>query len=137
MDKSEMKVYTDGGARGNPGPSAAGVAFINPQGKVVKEISKYLGVQTNNYAEYTALLIALEEADKIKIKRLDCYLDSELIVRQMAGVYRVKNAGLKPIYEKVKKLACGFEWIRFSHVKREHNKIADSLVNKALDAHQD
>lgn len=132
---SPVKVFTDGGARGNPGPAAIGVVFFDHRDQIIKKYSEYIGEQTNNYAEYAALRLALEEARKMSILRLDCFLDSELVVRQVGGVYRVKNKNLIDIFEQVKKLACRFEWIRFSHVVREKNKIADGLVNRALDAH--
>ncbi len=129
----KAQVFTDGGARGNPGPAAIGVVFLDITGTIFKKYSEYIGEQTNNVAEYSALKFALAEAEKMKINHLDCFLDSELVVKQIAGVYRVKNKNLQKIYSEVKKLACDFEWIRFSHVVRSKNKIADSLVNLALD----
>jgi ribonuclease HI len=130
---SDIIVYTDGGSRGNPGPAALGVAILDADGELIAKHGRYLGEQTNNYAEYSAVIFALKEAKKMGAKHVTCYMDSELVVRQLAGAYRVKNAGLLPLFEEVKKLACDFEKITFSHVRREKNKIADSMVNVALD----
>ena len=129
----EVVVYTDGGARGNPGPAALGVAIYEPDGTLIDTYGEYLGEQTNNYAEYSALVYALEQAKKLGASNVTCKLDSELIVKQLAGQYRVKNKGLQPLYEQVKKLACAFDEISFSHVRRELNKVADGMVNVILD----
>jgi ribonuclease HI len=129
----ELIVYTDGGSRGNPGPAALGVAILDAKGEILAKHGHYLGEQTNNYAEYSAVIFALKEAKKMGARHVTCYMDSELVVRQLAGAYRVKNAGLLPLFDEVKKLACEFEKISFSHVRREKNKIADSMVNEALD----
>lgn len=126
-------VYTDGGARGNPGPAALGVAVYDSTGKLIDKHGKFLGEQTNNYAEYSALIFALEEARRLGAKRVTCRMDSELIVKQLAGEYRVRNAGLIPLFDEVKRLACNFEKISFSHVRREQNKVADKMVNLTLD----
>jgi len=126
--------FTDGGARGNPGPAAIGVAIYDDQDQLVHEVSEYLGHQTNNFAEYTALVRALEEAKKLGADRLSCFLDSELVVKQLAGEYRVKNPDLRVLFEQAKKLACDFSRVTFEHVRREKNKAADRLVNEALDS---
>jgi ribonuclease HI len=128
--------FTDGGARGNPGPAAIGVAIYDDEGNTVHEVSEYLGHQTNNYAEYTALVRALKEAKKLGAEKLSCFLDSELVVKQLAGEYRVKNEDLRVLFEEAKKLACDFTRVTFEHVRREKNKAADRLVNEALDSAQ-
>lgn len=138
MRKSGVVIYTDGGARGNPGPSGAGAA-IYKDGAEVAHVSKYLGKQTNNFAEYEALVLALEAA----VKKLGSPLadvlvrmDSELIVRQMKGEYRVKNSALKKQHERVRRLlGMAFPGVRFEHVRREENQRADELANEAMDAH--
>lgn len=92
----ELIIYSDGGARGNPGPAALGVAIFNPAGKLLSKHGHYLGIKTNNFAEYSALIFALKEAHRLKAKSVKCYLDSELVVRQLLGHYRVKNQAYKP-----------------------------------------
>jgi len=131
--KMDYSIYTDGGSRGNPGPSGAGGIIINQEGFVIEEISEYLGRQTNNYAEYMALLLTLQRAVKLNIKSVKIFMDSELIVKQMKGEYKVKNESLKVINLQIVELLKLFENVTFTHVYREHNKHADSLVNKAID----
>jgi ribonuclease HI len=127
-------IYTDGGARGNPGPAGAG-AIILKDGVVIVEIQKYLGPrQTNNWAEYEALCLALEEARRRELEDVEIRMDSELIVKQMRGEYRVKEPSLKQQYEKARALLRGFASARFVHVRREENKEADRLVNEAIDS---
>lgn len=128
-----MKLYTDGGARGNPGPAAAGVVLEDSSGKTVKELGLYLGEITNNQAEYKALILGLETAKSLNVTEVDCVLDSELVVKQLKGEYRVKNAGLKPLWIEVKDLEEKFNKVMYSHVKRHKNKDADRLVNEVLD----
>ncbi|MFH0830877.1 MAG: ribonuclease HI family protein [Parcubacteria group bacterium] len=130
---SSLVVYTDGGARGNPGPAALGVAIYSPAGQLIAKHGHYLGEQTNNYAEYSAVIYALKEAKRLGAKKVTCRLDSELVVRQLAGEYRVRNKGLIPLFDEVKRLACDFAEISFSHVRREQNKLADRMVNSILD----
>ena len=127
-----IHLYTDGGARGNPGPAGIGGVLLDNK-KPIFEFSKYIGETTNNIAEYSALVEGLTKAESLNIKIIECFLDSELIVKQLNGEYKVKNAGLAPYFEKVKKLEKNFTQISFKHVKRESNKRADSLVNAALD----
>jgi ribonuclease HI len=128
-------IYTnsDGGARGNPGPGAIGL-LIRKDNKVIKTFSKEVGRVTNNIAEYLALIKALELASKYG-KEVVCILDSELIVRQLNGKYKVKNVKLKPLFEKVKKLEKEFKSVNYKHVSRwnKFQKIADKLLNKELD----
>lgn len=127
-------LYTDGGARGNPGPAGAGVVLLDDNKDVVLEVDKYLGPMTNNEAEYTALLLGLSYAKIKGVQQLQCMLDSELVVKQLNGEYKVKMAHLFELYTKVKELEKDFETVRYSHVPRAENSHADKLVNKALDA---
>jgi ribonuclease HI len=126
-------IYTDGGARGNPGPAGAGVVFCDASGKIVKTFKKSLGERTNNQAEYEAVILALEEAVNLGVKTLKFYLDSELVVRQLNGQYKVKNQDLMPLVQKVLKLMNKFSQVTFSHIPREKNAKADKLVNQAID----
>ncbi|MBV8082682.1 MAG: ribonuclease HI family protein [Candidatus Eremiobacteraeota bacterium] len=131
---SHCVIYTDGGARGNPGPAAAGAVIIADDGSITAEISEYLGVATNNVAEYRALLLALARAAETGYRRIDVCMDSELIVRQLNGQYRVKDAKIVPLHAKARHLLRGFDEATVTHVRREQNKEADRLVNAALDA---
>lgn len=132
-------MYTDGGSRGNPGPSGAGVFICDHNKKPLKEIAKYLGVGTNNMAEYQAVVIGLVALKKLFGKkthttRFEVRLDSELVERQLNGVYRVKDVNLKVHFESIKKLcSVHFPHIAFVHVRREQNKEADWLANEAMD----
>lgn len=127
------KLYTDGGARGNPGPAAIACVICKMDGTVVKKSGQYIGSTTNNQAEYRALEAGLKEAGKMGVKELQVLMDSELVVKQMNGQYKIKNADLQPIYQSVKALADEFSKISFSHVPRELNKEADAEVNRILD----
>lgn len=133
-----MKVatlYTDGGARGNPGP--AGIGFVLSEiGSPVVEHGEYIGTATNNQAEYKALLAGLICAKKKKISELQCFLDSELVVKQVRGEYRVKNEELKILLDEIKKILSVFSRVTFEHVPRSKNAHADKLVNEALDAYK-
>lgn len=124
-------LHSDGGARGNPGP--AGIGFVlKTEGKESIEHGEYIGEATNNQAEYRALLAGMERAREAGVKNLACFLDSELVVKQLRGLYRVKNHGLKLLYEEARALAGQFAEVSFNHVARERNKEADRLVNKAI-----
>ncbi len=123
----------DGGARGNPGPAAYGVVIRNSNGETVAELSQYLGHQTNNFAEYSGLIAALEYAVREKYSSLKVISDSELMVRQMKGVYRVSNATLKELYSRAQSLVRKLELFSIEHALREKNRDADRLVNQALD----
>lgn len=125
-------INTDGGSRGNPGPAGLGVVFSDKNEKVIAKYKKYIGEATNNIAEYKALILALEKAKDFEADEIECRLDSELIVKQLNGQYKVKDEKMKKLYEKVQKLIF-FKPVKFVHVRREHNKLADSLVNEALD----
>lgn len=126
-------IHSDGGARGNPGPAGIGAILHGADAKVVAEISKYIGETTNNQAEYQALIAALEKAKELKAEEVDCFLDSELVVKQLNREYKVKNAELAPLFLKVYNLSLSFKKIRFSHIRREFNKEADCLANQAMD----
>jgi ribonuclease HI/pterin-4a-carbinolamine dehydratase len=131
----KVKIFADGGSRGNPGPSASGFVVLDMEDSVLVDKGVYLGITTNNQAEYTALKLALEECRKMGAKEVDVYMDSLLVVNQMKGIFKIKNRDLWPIHDAIKKLAAGFDKVEFSHVPRELNKLADAEVNKALDAH--
>jgi ribonuclease HI/pterin-4a-carbinolamine dehydratase len=129
----KVKVFGDGGSRGNPGPSASGFVILDMEDNVLVDKGIYLGVTTNNQAEYTSLKLALEECLKMEVKEVLVYMDSLLVVNQMKGVFKVRNRDLWPIHDAIKKLAAKFDEISFSHVPREFNKLADAAVNRALD----
>lgn len=133
----EITLYSDGGSRGNPGPSAAGFVLMNSKGQVIHEGGLYLGITTNNQAEYHGLRIGLEKALEIKAKTVDCRVDSLLVVNQMNGTYNIKNRELWPLHERIKELVDKFDKVTFSHVKRQYNQLADGMVNKILNAHKD
>ena len=133
MKDNKLKIYTDGGARGNPGPAGIGAVAYNTEEEVVFEISQYLGETTNNQAEYKALLKAIEKANAIGAQEVDFYLDSELIVKQLNREYRVKNKDLQPLFVQVYNLSLSFKKISFTHIPREKNKEADKLANQAMD----
>jgi ribonuclease HI len=130
---TEIKVYCDGGSRGNPGPSALGFAIMDMDDKVVVKKGTYLGITTNNQAEYQSLKSGLEEAKRMRAQIVHVYMDSLLVVNQMRGIFKVKNRDLWPIHMAAKDLAAGFKKISFTHVPRQFNKIADAAVNEALD----
>lgn len=133
--KAAMIANTDGGARGNPGPAAFGVVIRNEKGEVLAELSEYLGLQTNNYAEYSGLLAALDYAVRQQCPRLKIFSDSELLVRQMQGRYKVKNSALQELFARAKAMVRKLESFEIEHVLRERNKEADRLVNQTLDEH--
>jgi ribonuclease HI len=125
--------HCDGGSRGNPGPAGFGAVIEDPKGRVVALLSEYLGRQTNNYAEYKGLLAALNWALANGVKRLRLISDSELMVRQMRGRYRVKSPGLRPLWEQAQSLALKLEGFEMRHTLRGGNKEADRLANEAMD----
>jgi ribonuclease HI len=124
----------DGASRGNPGPASYAVVLRDPQGKIVLELAKNIGRETNNVAEYFALLAALDYATTHSINALRIRSDSELLVRQMQGRYKVKSADLKPLHERAAKLARQLQYFAIEHVRRELNRDADALANVALDS---
>lgn len=123
----------DGGARGNPGPAAGAYVLIDPAGREVEARGEFLGSATNNVAEYRALIAGLEAAVRHGVTRLEVSMDSELVVRQMTGEYRVKNEGLKPLNLEARHAAARIGAVRWTAVRREHNARADRLVNDTLD----
>lgn len=131
---SEVKLYGDGGSRGNPGPSAGGFVVLDMNDTVLRESSKYLGITTNNQAEYHSLKGGLELCAKEGVRIVHVHMDSLLVVNQMKGIFKVKNRDLWPIHEAIKKLVTRFDEVTFTHVPRELNRLADAEVNKALDA---
>jgi ribonuclease HI/pterin-4a-carbinolamine dehydratase len=129
----QMKMFADGGSRGNPGPSASGYVLYDKEDNVLVDEGVYLGITTNNQAEYTALKLGLERALKEGAKEIEVYMDSLLVVNQMKGVFKVKNRDLWPIHDAIKQMVPKFDKISFAHVPRELNKAADAAVNRALD----
>jgi len=129
-----IKANIDGGARGNPGPAAYGVIVRDGKGEIIAELSDYLGIQTNNYAEYSGLLAALDFAVREKHLSLKVLSDSELLVRQMQGRYKVKSPGLIDLYDRARALVRKLEHFSIDHVLRQYNREADSLVNQVLDS---
>jgi ribonuclease HI len=125
--------HSDGGARGNPGPAGYGVVIKDQSGHKVAALSEYLGHQTNNFAEYQGLIAALEYALTHGPKALKLISDSELLVRQIKGIYKVKNAALKDLHARAKELIAQLEWFSIGHALREHNQEADRLANEAMD----
>ncbi len=135
---TRLVIYTDGAARGNPGPAGAGAILRDAfSGKVVAEIARFLGIRTNNYAEWTAVELALAEALRLGASHIDMRMDSELVARQISGRYRVKHPELKPIHARVMAMLAGLEGYTVGHVPRELNKEADHLSNVAIDQPQD
>ena len=128
----KLIIFTDGGARGNPGPAGIGIV-IKENDKNIKEYGKYIGETTNNQAEYKALISALETAREMGAEEVQVFMDSELIVKQIKGEYKVKHPGLAPLFLKLYNLKIGFKKFSVTHVRREKNKEADALVNKAID----
>lgn len=129
----EVKIHTDGGSRGNPGPSASGFVILDKSGNKLVDRGVYLGITTNNQAEYTALKLALEAAKKGGAREVQVFMDSMLVVNQMKGIYKIKNRDLWPIHGAIKEIAAYFDKISFTQVPRELNKLADRSVNRALD----
>jgi ribonuclease HI len=128
-----LTAHSDGGARGNPGPAGYGVVIEDQSGRKVATRSEYLGHQTNNFAEYQGLIAALEYAIEHGPKALKVISDSELLVRQIKGIYKVKNAVLKDLHARAKELIGRLEWFSIEHALREHNQEADRLANEAMD----
>lgn len=128
-----FRANIDGGARGNPGPAAYGVVIRDAGGKIVAKLKKYIGRSTNNVAEYYGLIAALDYAQSHGIRALHVETDSELLMKQMRGQYKVKSPDLRPLFERAKKTSQSFDFFRIDHVYREQNAEADALVNEALD----
>jgi len=132
-DEEAVSLYTDGACRGNPGNGGAGAVLFDKDGCVITTAKKFLGVCTNNEAEYGALILGLKETVKAKHKNIRIFLDSELLVRQINGIYRVKNSRLKELMKDVRKQLSMFDKYAVEHVPRSRNKVADMLANEAID----
>lgn len=128
-----LRVYSDGAARGNPGPAGAGAVLTDASGRVLERVGRYLGVQTNNYAEYMGLLLGLERAKARGAREVEVFADSELMVRQLEGRYQVKSPTLRPLYEEARALLRTFARVRVAHVPRAQNAAADEMSNRAID----
>ena len=128
-------IYADGGSRGNPGPSGSGsvIKANNENGEILANLSKFVGITTNNVAEYTGLIMGLTKAAEMGIEAVEVRMDSELIVKQLKGIYRVKNEKLIPLFQQAVKLSRQFKRFNVEHVRREYNKEADRLANEAMD----
>ena len=133
MPSQAIIAHIDGGARGNPGPAGYGVVIRDAGGKTLAELSEFLGHRTNNFAEYRGLLAALEYARQHGYPSIKVVSDSELLVRQMNGEYKVKSPDLRPMYESARSLARQFQWFAIEHARREQNRDADRLANAAMD----
>jgi ribonuclease HI len=127
------RLFCDGASRGNPGPAGAGAALFNPLGEIAAQLARYLGETTNNVAEYQALLLGLREAVRLGAKKLQIFADSELLVRQLNGQYRVKAPHLLPLWRLAKTELQNFEAYTVSHVPRAENSLADDLANQGID----
>jgi ribonuclease HI/pterin-4a-carbinolamine dehydratase len=134
---SVAKLYADGGSRGNPGPSALGFAILDMENNVVKKEGVYLGVTTNNQAEYRALKMGLESAMDLGVKELHVYMDSLLVINQVQGIWKIKNAELMPLHQEIRGMLQKFDKVVLTHVPRALNKIADGMVNECLDSIED
>jgi ribonuclease HI len=130
---ARVRLYTDGAARGNPGPAGAGAVIVNPAGHIMAKIGKFLGESTNNVAEYTGLILGLKRARAMGIKELDVFSDSELLVKQLAGDYAVKAEHLKVLHDEAKSLLAAFSEVHVAHIPREQNTAADEMSNRAID----
>ncbi len=128
-----LKLYADGGSRGNPGPSSSGFVIFDEEDNIIEQKGVYLGVTTNNQAEYTALKLGLESCLRLGAINIDVYMDSLLVINQMKGIFKIRNKDLWPIHDNIKKIVSKFKKVKFQHIPREMNKLADAEVNKALD----
>ena len=132
MRNKKILLYTDGGARGNPGPAGIGIVLFDAKNKRIGEFYKYIGETTNNLAEYSALVAGLEEARALDGDEVIVHTDSELIARQLSGEYKVKDGKIRPLFEKALEILKGFGSYEIKHIERSKNKEADKLVNKAI-----
>ncbi len=126
-------IYSDGGSRGNPGPSAAGYVILSPKDETIASGGQYLGITSNNQAEYNGVYLALKKAHELGLHTIDFRSDSMMVVNQLNGVYKIKNRDLWPIYEEIIALVAQFKKVSFMHVRREFNQVADGIVNEILD----
>lgn len=134
--KNKVIIYSDGGSRGNPGPSAAGFVIVNDKQELIEQGGEYLGITTNSQAEYQGVRLGLERAIALGYTTIECRIDSMLVVNQMNGVYKVKNRELWPIHDRIRELVRRCQAVRFVHVRREFNQLADGMVNRTLDEHK-
>ncbi|MDZ7798317.1 MAG: ribonuclease HI family protein [Patescibacteria group bacterium] len=132
MSNQKYQIYTDGGARGNPGPAGLGVVIWQGH-KLIGQYKKYIGKATNNQAEYQAIHFGLQKAKEVGAKNIECFLDSELVVNQLNMEFKIKNKELGPWFIKIWNLRQSFDKVTFTHIRREKNKEADKLVNEAID----
>jgi len=132
MNMKRVRIWVDGASRGNPGPAAIGVLIKDEQGRLIARISQRIGTTTNNQAEYRAIIAALEKAISLDARRVEVNSDSELVVKQVNGKYRVKKAELKPLHQQVKQLQSLLEGFTITHIPRQQNAEADNLANTAL-----
>jgi len=130
---TKLIIYTDGGARGNPGPAGIGVAIYNEDQKIVATVSEYIGETTNNQAEYKAVIAGFKKAVELGAEEIELYADSELVIKQLRREYKVKNKDLAPLFLQVYNLSLGFKKISYIHIGRERNQTADRLANEAMD----
>jgi ribonuclease HI len=133
----ELRVFSDGASRGNPGPAGAGAVLSLPSGEVVERLGLFLGTQTNNHAEYMGAILGLRRAEALGAEEVELVADSQLLIRQLEGHYRVKNAGLRPLYEEARALLLGFRRHTLTHLPREENREADEMSNRAIDERLD
>jgi len=131
----KLFLYTDGGSRGNPGPSATGIVIKNEAGTLVANYGEYLGIQTNNYAEYMAAISALKKAKELSATEVELIVDSKLVCEQLNRKWKVKHPNIQPLFLKAWNELQGFKKVKIRHIRREGNKAADAEVNKILDAH--
>ncbi len=129
-----LVLYADGAARGNPGPAGIGVVIEDERGRVLKELSQFVGQKTNNQAEYLALIQGLEAAAEYQAEAVQIRVDSELLAYQLKGEYKVKSPLLKPLRRKVQELLAGYKVVGIEHIERQYNRAADRLANRAIDA---
>ncbi|MCK5509932.1 ribonuclease HI family protein [Candidatus Parcubacteria bacterium] len=133
MKHKKIKIYTDGGARGNPGPAGVGVVVYDEKDNIIDTKSEYIGEATNNQAEYRAVIVAMELIIKYEVDEINFFLDSELVVKQLNREYKVKNKGLAPLFVKIYNNMFKYKKVTFTHIRREFNKEADKLANIAMD----
>lgn len=136
LNATKLTIYTDGAARGNPGPAAIGAVINDEKGNYIASISRCLGVTTNNQAEYRAIIAALEKAVSLGARQVTLYSDSKLVVNQINGQYKIKHVALRPLYHEIVKLTGALEGFKIACIPRERNAAADALANKALDSIQ-
>lgn len=128
-----VRVYSDGAARGNPGPAGAGAVLTDPSGAVIARLGRFLGNKTNNVAEYEGLLLGLKHAQELGYRQVEVRADSQLLIRQLKGEYAVRHAGLKPLHAEALRLLHAFDRYELQHVPREENALADEMSNRAID----